>query len=228
MTEPERRDAELLAAVTRHLTKTPGLKAKELRRHLAASGMVVDKADLNRFLHGSARLRQDPLGSGAWYVVGHRTGAAGRSGQTEAGPGTSAARSSRAVAAPSEPTDTERCHACEQQLPVSRFVTVWVAQPVCLSCQSNGRRARPLGAEAPSARPGSTPTARSFARGYTDGHEQMVYITNGGSVWHLDEDCRARRAGQAESLSMGGGAHRVRLVPLRTVSAERRPCQVCT
>lgn len=54
-----------------------------------------------------------------------------------------------------------------------------------------------------------------------------VYITAGGSVWHYDEDCTARRAGQAEAAESGYRLHRVERVLLWDVEDERSPCKVC-
>jgi hypothetical protein len=226
MTDPGGHKALILMLARRELRTTPGLKAKELRRQLAQHGILVNRSDLSSLLHRSSAFFQEPPGSGQWRALPEKpepattprpSDSAGPKGQQQG------------TARPAyDPGETERCHACGRDLPVAHFSSVWVAQPLCVGCAGIGRRPRPLGAPDPVQSTNRSRTPRSGASGYTEEHEQMVYITAGGSVWHLDENCSARRAGQAESLSMGHGAHRVRLVPLRTVFPERRPCQVCT
>ena len=70
-------------------------------------------------------------------------------------------------------------------------------------------------------------TASGRAAGYLEAWDRLVYVTKGGSAYHLREDCEALRSGQAEAIGTGHRIHRVRLGPAASVGASRHPCSRC-
>jgi hypothetical protein len=135
------------------------------------------------------------------------------------------------LARPSD-SGTEVCSACGDEKSNSRFRHV---RSLNFDCEAQGRAIspkQPAQSQDPHFVGGLAPNARLLARqrraqGYTDPHEGLVYITKGGSAYHLREDCEALRSGQGEAVNTGHRLHRVRLVPMSNVTAERHPCAHC-
>lgn len=132
---------------------------------------------------------------------------------------------------------TEVCAACGVSKSNSRFRTVSVIHPRCFDCEAHGRSAIPQSTavrfdDPPFFIDGRAPTAgmrltSKGAPGYVDPHEGLVYITKGGSAYHLREDCEALRSGQAEAIGTGHRLHRLQLVPRSKVTSDRHACSRC-
>lgn len=132
---------------------------------------------------------------------------------------------------------TDICAACGLEKSTSRFRTTAVVAPVCFDCEAHGKSPAPaiksvsswpvnfVGGQAPVS---STRNASRSSRGYVEPHEGMVYVTKGGSAYHLQEDCGALRSGQAEAFGRGLQLHRVRLIAASKITGDKHPCARCT
>lgn len=61
------------------------------------------------------------------------------------------------------------------------------------------------------------------------GSAPPVYITDGGTHYHLDRNCEALRKGQSEVEARGGEVSPIRVARLGTRELDGRgPCRMCT
>jgi hypothetical protein len=138
-----------------------------------------------------------------------------------------------------QPSDvgTEICAACGLEKSSARFRSTSGREPTCFDCEAHGLRPQRSDSQPKfewprhfvdgRARAGVVVRQARARDGYLDGHEGLVFITRGGSVFHLREDCEAMRSGQAQAVGMGLHLHKVRLVPRSQVIGTRRACSRC-
>ena len=191
----------------------PGITAARAADLLNAAGVVAARNLVSTVMYDHPELfRESGASSQRWYARRGDTAAA-TAARADPYPPPPAPQPTRVAAQVPEALQT--CEACKRDRPISEFQGQYVTKTSCRTCRDSRVYSW---SNAPKAPPG--------VGGYTEEHERLGYITLGGNVWHLDADCTARKAGQAEAYDMGYSLSPVRLVLLSTVP-DRGPCRVC-